>query len=334
MSATQNRRIAFLTPMAPETHAVLRSLVPEGFEIEFSQSNERTEHQRMLVDADYAFVSATRVDGDLIRGAARLKMIQKWGVGVDTIDLQAAREQNIVVAITSGANSVPVAEHTVMLILASLRKLPLAHNSLVQGQWITAKLRAMCYQLDGKTVGFFGFGNIAQGAAKRLAGFGVNILYHSRNQVDAAIERDLDASFVDFDTLLAQSDILSLHAPLGPMTRHLINAEAIGKMKSTAILINTARGDLVDESALIDALQNGRLRGAGLDTFAVEPLKSDSPLLQMNQVVLTPHAGGSVFEAVAKIGGHAMENMQRFELGLPLDPADIIVMPSGFKAAG
>lgn len=327
MSSTKNRRIAFLTPMATETHAVLRGLVPEGFEIEFSQSNDRAEHQRMLAGADYAFVSATRVDGDLIRGAPHLKMIQKWGVGFDLIDLDAAREQKVVVAITSGANSVPVAEYTMMLILATLRRLPLAHNSLVQGQWITAKLRATCFQLKGKTVGFFGFGNIAQGVAKRLAGFDVRILYHSRNPVDADIESALGASHVSFESLLAESDILSLHAPLAASTRHVINTDAFNKMKDSAILINTSRGDLVDENALVSALQNGRLRGAGLDTFSVEPLRSDHPLLCMNQVVLTPHAGGSVFEAVASIGRHAMDNMQRFERGLPLDPADLIVMP-------
>ena len=327
MNTTKNRRIAFLTPMAPETVAVLQSLVPHGFEIEFSKSNDRAEHQRMLATADYAFVSATTVDGDLIRGAPQLKMIQKWGVGVDKIDLQAAREKNITVAITRGANAIPVAEHTIMLMLATLRKLPLAHNSLVNGQWITPKLRAMCFQLEGKTVGFFGFGNIARAVAKRLAGFDVHILYHSRNPVPAGIERDLDAMWVDLDTLLAKSDVLSLHAPLNAKTKHLINSESIGKMKPSAILINTARGDLVDEAALITALQNGRLRGAGLDTFSVEPLKNDHPLLQMDQVVVTPHAGGCVFEVVAKIGAHAMENMHRFEQGLPLDEADIIAMP-------
>lgn len=326
MGKDQNHSIAFLTPMAPETIAVLKSLVPDGFEIIFSKSNDRVEHEHMLSTAEYIFVSATDVDGDLIRNAPHLKMIQKWGVGVDRIDLQAAAEKGITVAITNGANALPVAEHTIMLMLATLRKLPFAHNSLVQGQWITPKLRAMCFQLDGKTVGLFGFGNIAQGVAKRLAGFDVRILYHSRNPVSSTIERDLGASWVDFNTLLTESDVLSLHATLNPETRHIINAASLEKMKSSAILINTSRGDLVDEIALVDALQNGHLRGAGLDTFSVEPLRKDHPLLHLEQVVVTPHSGASVYEVVAKIGGHAMKNIQRFEQGLPLDPADIVQM--------
>jgi D-3-phosphoglycerate dehydrogenase len=327
MGVDQNHCIAFLTPMAPETRAVLKSLVPNGFEMIFANSNDRSEHQRMLTTAEYIFVSATDIDGDLIRSAPRLKMIQKWGVGIDRIDLQAAAEKGITVAITNGANAIPVAEHTIMLILATLRKLPLAHNSLIQGQWLTAKLRAMCFQLEGKTVGLFGFGNIAQAVSKRLAGFNVRILYHSRTPVSSTMEQDLGVSWVDLDTLFMQSDILSIHATLNSESRHIINAEALRRMKPSAILINTSRGDLVDEAALIQALQNGHLRGAGLDTFSTEPLSKDSPLLNMDQVVVTPHSGASVFEVVAKIGEHAMSNILRFERGLPLDPADIILMP-------
>ena len=159
-----------------------------------------------------------------------------------------------------------------------------------------------------------------------MAGFNVRVLHHSRNPVSSTIERDLGASWVDLDTLLAESDVLSLHANLNPETKHIINPGSLEKMKSSAILINTSRGDLVDEIALVQALKNGFLRGAGLDTFSVEPLNKDHPLLHLDQVVVTPHSGASVFEVVAKIGGHAMNNIQRFEQGLPLDPADIILM--------
>lgn len=327
MTTQKIHRIAFLSLMAAETLAVLKSLVPDGFEILFPQSNDRAEHLRMLESAEYIFVGATSIDADLIKSAPHLKMIQKWGIGVEKIDLEAARENNIMVAITSGANSLPVAEHTIMLMLASLRRLPLAHNSVTEGQWIAPKLRTICNQLEGKTVGLFGFGNIAQAVAKRLAGFDVRILYCSRNPIDAAIECDLGVTRVDFETLLAQSDILSLHAALNASTKNIIDATSLGKMKPSAILINTARGALIDEVALVEALQTGRLCGAGLDTFCIEPIEKDHPLLSMNQVVLTPHSGASVSEVVAKIGAHAMNNMQRFEQGLPLDPSDIIVMP-------
>ena len=327
MTSNKMHRIAFLSLMAAETLAVLKSQVPDGFEIIFAQSNDRAEHLRMVEAAEYIFVGAVTIDTDLIEHAPHLKMIQKWGIGVEKIDLEAAREKGIMVAITNGANSLPVAEHTIMLMLASLRRLPLAHNSVLEGQWITPTLRTTCNQLEGKTVGLFGFGNIAQAVAKRLAGFDVRILYYSRHPVEAQMERDLGVTRVDLDTLLAQSDILSLHTTLNPRTKHVINADALAKMKPSAILINTARGALIDELALVEALQDGRLRGAGLDTFCVEPLEKDHPLRQLDQVILTPHSGASVAEVVAKIGAHAMNNMQRFEQGLPLDPADIIVKP-------
>lgn len=317
--------IAFLTPMAQPTIDVIRGLIPEGFTIAFAQSNQSSEHLELVKDAEVIMAAGTFVTAEIIAQAPRLKLIQKWGIGVDKIDLEAARRAGVTVAITAGATSIPVSEHTLMLILATSRRLPLAHRSLQEGKWIAAELRTVCSKLDGKTVGLFGFGNIARYVAKRLSGFDVNLIYHSRTRLDPALEQHYNVRYVDFDTLLKESDILSLHAPLTPQTKHLFNAETFKKMKRGAMLINTARGELIDEHALVEALLTGQLSSAGLDTFEGEPPRADHPLLHMDQVVATPHAAGGVYDNVPHIVGHMFRNIELFFNQQPLDAADVIV---------
>ena len=154
--------IAFLTPMAAPTVEVVRTLKPAGFTIAFSQTNHTAEHLEMVRNAEVIMAAGTFVTAEMIAQAPRLKLIQKWGIGVDKIDLEAALRAGVTVAITAGATSIPVSEHTLMLILATSRRLPLAHRSLQEGKWIASELRTVCAKLDGKTVGLFGFGNIAR----------------------------------------------------------------------------------------------------------------------------------------------------------------------------
>lgn len=317
--------IAFLTPMAQVTLEAVSKLLPANCTIAFAQTSSKAEQSKLLADADVVMIAGTFIEGDVIRQAPRLKMIQKWGIGVDKIDLAAAKERNILVSITSGATSVPVSEHTLMLMLAVSRRLPLAHRSLGQGGWIATELRTVCSKLDGKTVGLFGFGGIAQHVAKRLKGFDVEVIYHTRNRVAPEIEDQLQARYVDFEALIAQSDILSLHAPLSEQTFHRFNADTFAKMKRGAILINTARGELIDEPALIQALQQGQLSGAGLDTFEAEPPSADNPLLHMDQVVATPHSAGGVYDNLPNLVGHMFRNIELFQRGLPIPEVDIVV---------
>lgn len=319
--------IAFLTPMAAPTLEVIHRLKPEGFTIAFAKTNEQSEHLEMVRHADVLMAAGTFITAEMIAQAPRLKLIQKWGIGVDKIDLEAAKGAGVTVAITAGATSIPVSEHTLMLILATSRRLPLAHRSLQEGKWIASELRTVCAKLDGKTVGLFGFGNIARFVAKRLGGFDVNIIYHSRTRLDPAIEKQLNVQYVDFDTLLSQSDILSLHAPLTEHTKHLFNAQTFGKMKRGAMLINTARGELIDETALVDALRSGQLSSAGLDTFEGEPPRADHPLLHMDQVVATPHSAGGVYDNVPYIVGHMYRNIELYFNKQALDASDLIVAP-------
>lgn len=317
--------IAFLSPMALSIRAEIQRLLPAGFTIAFAETNERLEHAQMVGSADFIIAAGTFVDAALIQSAPHLKMIQKWGVGVDKIDLEAARQAGVTVAITTGASSAPVAEHTIMLMLAVYRRLPLAHRSLAQGQWIPAALRTMCFQIAGKTIGLLGFGNIAKHVAQRLTGFEAHVIYNSRTRADPQTEQRYNVAYVDYETLLRESDILCILIPSNPETHHLINAAVIAKMKKGAVLINTARGEIIDEHALIDALRSGQLGGAGLDTFEGEPPRADNPLLHMDQVVVTPHSAGGVFDNVANIVNHAFRNIEKFAAGQALAAEDIIV---------
>lgn len=322
MSST--KKIAFLTPSLLVLRAEMQSLLPPGFMIEFADVNEKECHRQLLKDADYVFLGASYLDAELIQGATKLKMIQKWGIGVDKIDLQAAKARDIPVAITNGSNAAQVAEQAVLLMLATLRRLSYAQKSFMAGKWPNTELRTTCLQLTGKTVGLFGFGNIARQVAKQLHGFDVKIIYHSRQRVALDIEQRFKAEYVDFDTLLRQSDVLSLHAPFNAQTKDIISNQAFQKMKRSAIIVNTARGELIDEPALVQAIKEQRIFGAGLDVFVNEPPQMDNPLFSLDNVVVTPHAGASVKEAVTKIVEHGFHNIALFESGQSLDPADLV----------
>jgi phosphoglycerate dehydrogenase-like enzyme len=233
------------------------------------------------------------------------------------------------VAITFGANAGAVSEHVLMLMLATYRSLSLADRKLRDGVWLRPRLRAQCYQLSGKTVGLLGFGNVARMVAHRLAGFEVEIIYSDIRRADMATEKSVHATQVPFDELIERSDVLSIHVPRTPATKGLIGAETIARMRTGAIVINAARGGIVDEAALYDALVSGKLHGAGLDVFTIEPAEPANPLFRLDQVVVTPHTAGSVIDLVADIARHAFTNMQSVLHGMPLPPDDVIVPPPG-----
>ncbi|MEJ0019600.1 MAG: 2-hydroxyacid dehydrogenase [Acetobacteraceae bacterium] len=317
-------KVAFLDLMDPKVHAEIRGALPPDFTIQFGETGERSEQMAMIADADF-ILTAVAVDAEMIRSAPKLKLLHKWGIGVDKFDLDAARAARLPVAITAGANAGAVSEHTVMLMLATYRHLALSDRKLRQGQWIRPQIRGMAYQLSGKTVGILGFGNVGRMVAHRLAGFDVEILYHDIRRADRATEKSLRVTPVTLDELLTRSDVLTLHTPLTKVTRGIINADAIARMKTGAILINAARGEVVDEGAVYDALVSGKLRGAGLDVFHQEPADPNNPLFKLDQVVVTPHTAGSAIDLVGDIARHAFSNMEAVLRGDPLSPNDVIV---------
>ena len=317
--------VACLVVWAPAVRAVVRQVAPPELDLHFAASYDDAEQFGLMERAEIVLAGWAQVTEPMLARAPRLRMIEKWGIGVDRIDVEAVRRRNIPLAITAGSNAGPVAELAIALMLGVYRRLAQVDSALRRGQWLKAEMRGLCYQLTGKTVGLLGFGNIGRTVARRLRGFEVRVIYFDSSRASADVETALGAQWVPLAELLAESDILSLHAPFVPETAKIINAEAIAAMKTGAVLINTARGELVDEAALYDALVAGKLRGAGIDAFETEPPPPDHPLLALDQVLATPHVGGAVFDNVDNVARHAIGNILKFLRGEALAPADVVV---------
>jgi D-3-phosphoglycerate dehydrogenase len=242
--------------------------------------------------------SATRVTADLLETAPKLVVVGRAGVGVDNVDLEAATRRGVLVMNTPGGNAPSVAEHTVALLLALARRIPMLDAAMHAGRW--EKSKGIGTELRGKTLGLIGMGRVGSEVAKRTRALEMKVLAYDPYLTESAA-REAGVSLVPLDELFAQSDYISLHTAFVPETERIINAQSLSKMKKGAQLVNTARGELVDEAALAEALSSGHLGGAALDVFKVEPPK-DSPLLAMTNVVATPHVGGSTVEAQEEVG--------------------------------
>jgi D-3-phosphoglycerate dehydrogenase len=243
------------------------------------------------------------IDRAALEKADRLKVIARYGVGVDNVDLAAAREMGITVTNTPGANSVSVAELALTLILSLARQIPEAVSAVHEGKW--PRLGGLT--LENKTIGLLGLGAIGKQLARRLQGFDCRIMAYDP-YADPNFAREFGVELAGMDKVVATADFLSLHLPLLPETRLLVNAEFLSKMKKGAYLINTSRGEVVDEPALLAALESGHLKGAGLDAFAVEPPDPANPLLRLPQVIATPHLGAQTDGATSNMGWLAMKD--------------------------
>jgi D-3-phosphoglycerate dehydrogenase len=252
-----------------------------------------------IANADGLVVrSATKVNAALLEKAPKLRVVGRAGVGVDNVDMDAATRRGILVMNTPGGNAISVAEHTLALMLGLARSVPQASASVHAGKWEKSAFSGM--ELRGKTLGLVGFGRVGTEVARRALAMGMKVLAYDPYVMPAAA-RELDVETLTLDELLQRSDVISLHSSLSPTTEKMINAAAIAKMKKGARIINCARGELIDEAALADALRSGHLGGAGLDTFAQEPPKN-SPLIGMPNVIATPHIAGSTREAQEEVG--------------------------------
>jgi len=237
------------------------------------------------------------IDRAALQAADRLKVIARYGVGFDNVDLQAAREKGIVVTNTPGANAVSVAELALAMMLALARQLPEAVQAVRQGNWP----RLSGVSLENKTVGILGLGAIGKQLARRLSGFDCHILAYDPYP-DQAFAAANNITFTPLKEAVSQADFVSLHLPLLPETRGQVNAQFLALMKKGSFLINTSRGEAVDEAALYDALCSGHLRGAALDAFVTEPPDPQNPLLQLPQVIATPHLGAQTDGATSNMG--------------------------------
>jgi D-3-phosphoglycerate dehydrogenase len=250
--------------------------------------------------------SSVKVTAEVLAAADQLKIVGRAGAGVDNIDLTAANLRGIMVMNTPGANSIATAEHTLALLLALCRHIPQAHHQLKAGQW--ERHSFMGTQLYRKTIGIIGMGRIGARVALRCQAFGMEVLTYDPYLSDE-VAHDLKVKPVDLPELFAHSDFITLHAALTNQTEKMIDARAIAQMKPGVCLVNAARGTLIDEAALIEGLRSGKIGGAALDVFAQEPLSPDSPLLQLDNVVITPHLAASTIEAQQDVGTQIVAQM-------------------------
>lgn len=239
----------------------------------------------------------------VIEAAPRLKVIARYGVGVDNVDLLAAREHGVVVTNTPGANANSVAELTIGLMLALARQIPAADRDTRLGQWP----RVNGWALEGKTVGLLGLGAIGKAVALRLQGFACKVIAYDP-YLDLVFAAAHSVEPCSLQQVVTRSDVLSLHLPLTPQTHNLVDTEFLGRMKHGSHLINSARGELIDEAALVAALQSGHLRGAALDALAAEPPSAAHPLFALPQVIVTPHIGAHADNAITAMGRGAVAN--------------------------
>lgn len=321
-------RILYLDLVTEELFSLLQSQVPEGFELVRITEDDSAHVRSRAKGADYFLVGWFGASAEAIDAALpRLQLIQKLGIGLDRVDVEHARSNGVAVALTAGANAPQVAEHTVMLMLAVLRMLPQGMASLAEGRWAKAELRVQMSELYDKRVGLIGFGNIGRRVAQRVAAFDAEVVYHDPYASELPSDQGGGPQPVDLETLLDTSDVVSLHLPATPETAGLIDRSALARMKPGAVLVNTARGKLIDETALVDALDSGALRGVGLDVFANEPPPSNHALFQHPRAVVTPHVGGSSRENVPRIARRAFENIVRFSRGESMPAADLVATP-------
>lgn len=296
---------------------ILKSVVPDGFTVETLDELSYDSLLRQAVDADYLLVSGRLpIDEGVLYAAKHLKMIQRTGVGTEMLDMEAIKRHNIPVFVNAGVNARSVAEHTITLILACLKRLLQINTDTHKGVWKKQLQGVTTHELNGKTVALVGMGNIGRTVAAMLQPFGVKILYTDVFRQNAEIEEKLGLTYCDsFETLLPKADILSFHCPLTAENTEMLNKVSLAKMKQGAIVVNTARGKLINPDDLYDALQNAHIASAGLDTHYEEPVKEDYKLAALDNVILTPHIGGLSYEAFKQMMNEGVENIVYYENG-------------------
>ncbi len=295
---------------------IVQSEIPEGFRIAFLSEQTQEALAEEIAGADYLLAGGRlKVTREVLDRAPSLRMIQRSGVGLDALDLDAIREKGIPLYVNPGVNAESVAEHALLLILASLRRLPAIDRNTKNGIWKKQEQGVRTAELKGKTVGIVGMGHIARILVELLRPFHVEILYFNRSRADAAFEQEFGLQYVGLPELLGRSDVITLHCALTEQTRNLIRAESLRLVKPGAILVNTARGPLVDSEALAEALRSGRLAFAALDVHTEEPIPADYPLLGLENVILTPHIAGVTEDSFRAMMHDAFRNIACFEKG-------------------
>jgi phosphoglycerate dehydrogenase-like enzyme len=308
-------KILFAPKQADAVMEIARSLTPPGFELVVAEPGT-PEFYEAAPTAEFYLGLARQMGGEFFRSATKLKLVQLISAGYDHVDIEAARKAKVPVANNGGANAIAVAEHTIMLMLAVLKRVVRFHNDVVAGRWRAGNPNeSRIYELAGKTLGIVGLGNIGKKVARRAAAFDLAVQYYDIARLTEDQEDAMGARFVLLEELLRTSDVVSLHVPLTDATRNLLGARELGMMKRSAIVVNTCRGPVVDEDALHRALMQGQIAGAGLDVFVEEPPAPSHPLFALPNVTLTPHSAGPTWENWTARFRNGFDNIQRVAAG-------------------
>jgi len=302
----------------------LRGLLPPGFELIHATQLGQAHMETIIAEADYAISGQVAVNGDLLRAGRKLKLLHKWGVGVDNFDIDTARQIGVKVARTTGSNSVPVAEFTIGLMICTLRHIPHGHFGLQNGHWQNWRGRDP-FLLSGKTVGLVGFGAIGKAVARLLTGFRCRVLYNKPNRLTPEQEHEHGVTYAALSDLLADADVVSLHCPLTPQTTGMIDRAALSTMKPTATLINVARGGVVNELDLVWALEQRVIHSAAVDVYEIEPLPADNPLTGITNLTLTPHLGAMAADTFVPTVTRMFRNIELVSKDEPVPELDSVV---------
>ena len=311
-------KVAFLHGLPSEVVDVITPYTPDGWTTEVVRRDMPMDEQKAIVsDADFIMVYRAPLDDEVLRAANKARMVQLLAAGYDSMNLPLMAALEVPCANNGGANSWAVADHAVLLMLSLYKRQMHTDPATRQGRWSAPVSGTNTFEMADKLVGVLGIGNIGRQVARRVQGFDADVQYYDLYPLSEERERELDVRRVSLDELFRSSDILTCHTPLTPQTHHIVNRERLAMMKPTAVVINTSRGPVVDEAALIEALQEGRIAGAGLDVFEQEPVDPANPLLQMDNVVVTPHIAGTTWNTWFRRAEFAYRNMRRVWDGEP-----------------
>lgn len=293
---------------------LLRSLLPDGVDLLTLDRDDDENRFEKIKEAQIAVVAAKPLADSVLDIASQLQLVHHQGVGYhDTINLKTLKQKSIRLAITPGGTTESVAEHTLMLMLAALRHLPYADSQLRKGKWLINELRLDSRELRFCTVGIIGMGRIGQAVARLLKAFGTSGYYYDPYiTLSKELEQELGFVKKDFDETMSSSQIITLHVPCNDETRHCIDERTINLMPGKAVIINAARGGLIDENALLEALESGRLGAAALDCYEEEPPSQDNKLFQLPNIVVTPHIAAGTRDAITEKWGFIYSNIQTF----------------------
>jgi len=295
---------------------ILKNAVGEAFELRILPEASKEALLNQVGEADYLLVSGRlSIDKEVLAKATKVKMIQRTGVGLDNIDLDGLKENNIPLYVNKGVNSESVAEYAVMLMLAAIKRCYQINNQVRNGIWKKQATGLKTGMLSGKTIGIIGMGNIGKKVAHMLSGFNSQIIYYDAYRLPEEEEKKYGVKYVSFEEMLPMADIISLHCPYDPNTGYLFGKAEFEKMKDASVIINTARGKLIDQTALVDALETGKIATCGIDTFEEEPLGKDCPLLKYEQAILSPHVAGLSYDAFKAMMTLGLENIKNFDCG-------------------